>query len=198
MDDFGDNNIMVLCVLKGGYKFCADLVEFIKVLGRNSNKYLETRVEFIRLKSYLVGVLTRCHTQWTRFRAFEHYCRSDINCQTCRICFSHELQLPLFESSQESLLQVIHSFINVKKKKKEECKTKAPLNNLFESFLSLRPLCSVEMISQSFDKSFIEGKCHFFLISSLLSARISCISHIYTPVDWISFESWSDGLTSYQ
>ncbi|XP_033964816.1 phosphoribosyltransferase domain-containing protein 1 [Pseudochaenichthys georgianus] len=56
MDDFADNNnIMVLCVLKGGYKFCADLVEFIKVLGRNSNKYLETRVEFIRLKSYLVG-----------------------------------------------------------------------------------------------------------------------------------------------
>ncbi|KAI9516758.1 hypothetical protein NQZ68_013816 [Dissostichus eleginoides] len=54
MDDFADNNnIMVLCVLKGGYKFCADLVEFIKVLGRNSNKYLETRVEFIRLKSYL-------------------------------------------------------------------------------------------------------------------------------------------------
>lgn len=53
MDDFGDS-IMVLCVLKGGYKFCADLVEFIKVLGRNSNKYLETRVEFIRLKSYQV------------------------------------------------------------------------------------------------------------------------------------------------
>lgn len=46
---------MVLCVLKGGYKFCADLVEFIKVLGRNSGKYLETRVEFIRLKSYQVG-----------------------------------------------------------------------------------------------------------------------------------------------
>uniref|UniRef100_A0A672GMZ0 Un-named sa821 n=1 Tax=Salarias fasciatus TaxID=181472 RepID=A0A672GMZ0_SALFA len=56
MDDFGNNNIMVLCVLKGGYKFCSDLVEFIKVLGRNSGKYLETRVEFIRLKSYLVGL----------------------------------------------------------------------------------------------------------------------------------------------
>ncbi|XP_061777553.1 phosphoribosyltransferase domain-containing protein 1-like isoform X1 [Nerophis ophidion] len=52
-DDFADDNITVLCVLKGGYKFCADLMEFIKVLGRNSNKYLETRVEFIRLKSYL-------------------------------------------------------------------------------------------------------------------------------------------------
>lgn len=55
MDDFQESNIMVLCVLKGGYKFCADLVEFIKVLGRNSGKYLETRVEFIRLKSYQVG-----------------------------------------------------------------------------------------------------------------------------------------------
>lgn len=54
LDDF-TKNITVLCVLKGGYKFCADLVEFIKVLGRNSNKYLETRVEFIRLKSYVVG-----------------------------------------------------------------------------------------------------------------------------------------------
>uniref|UniRef100_A0A8C3GCG8 Phosphoribosyl transferase domain containing 1a n=1 Tax=Cyclopterus lumpus TaxID=8103 RepID=A0A8C3GCG8_CYCLU len=51
-EDFGDC-ITVLCVLKGGYKFCADLVEFIEVLGRNSDKYLETRVEFIRLKSYL-------------------------------------------------------------------------------------------------------------------------------------------------
>uniref|UniRef100_A0A8C3B292 Phosphoribosyl transferase domain containing 1a n=1 Tax=Cyclopterus lumpus TaxID=8103 RepID=A0A8C3B292_CYCLU len=55
-EDFGDC-ITVLCVLKGGYKFCADLVEFIEVLGRNSDKYLETRVEFIRLKSYLVGEL---------------------------------------------------------------------------------------------------------------------------------------------
>ncbi|XP_077364720.1 phosphoribosyltransferase domain-containing protein 1-like [Festucalex cinctus] len=54
VEDFcADANITVLCVLKGGYKFCADLLECIKVLGRNANKYLETRVEFIRLKSYL-------------------------------------------------------------------------------------------------------------------------------------------------
>ncbi|XP_061614720.1 phosphoribosyltransferase domain-containing protein 1-like isoform X2 [Phyllopteryx taeniolatus] len=53
VEDFADDNIVVLCVLKGGYEFCVDLVECIKVLGRNSNKYLETRVEFIRLKSYL-------------------------------------------------------------------------------------------------------------------------------------------------
>ncbi|XP_013860841.1 phosphoribosyltransferase domain-containing protein 1 [Austrofundulus limnaeus] len=53
MDDIEDAKLMVLCVLKGGYKFCSDLVEFIKTLGRSSNRYLETRVEFIRLKSYL-------------------------------------------------------------------------------------------------------------------------------------------------
>ncbi|XP_010899028.2 hypoxanthine-guanine phosphoribosyltransferase isoform X1 [Esox lucius] len=53
MDDIGDHDMVVLCVLKGGYKFCSDLVEFIKVQCRNSNKHLETRVEFIRLKSYL-------------------------------------------------------------------------------------------------------------------------------------------------
>lgn len=55
MEDFEEDQMVVLCVLKGGYKFCVDLVEFIKTLGRNSNRYLETRVEFIRLKSYLVG-----------------------------------------------------------------------------------------------------------------------------------------------
>uniref|UniRef100_A0A3Q3B9P5 Hypoxanthine phosphoribosyltransferase n=1 Tax=Kryptolebias marmoratus TaxID=37003 RepID=A0A3Q3B9P5_KRYMA len=55
MDDFEDTKMTVLCVLKGGYKFCSDLVEYIKTLGRSSNRYLETRVEFIRLKSYLVG-----------------------------------------------------------------------------------------------------------------------------------------------
>ena len=56
MDDIGDHDIVVLCVLKGGYKFCADLVEFIKALSRNSNKSLLMRVDFIRLKSYLVSL----------------------------------------------------------------------------------------------------------------------------------------------
>ncbi|XP_036377823.1 hypoxanthine-guanine phosphoribosyltransferase [Megalops cyprinoides] len=53
MEDIGDHDIVVLCVLKGGYKFCADLVEFIKALSRNSNRSLLMRVDFIRLKSYL-------------------------------------------------------------------------------------------------------------------------------------------------
>lgn len=53
MDDLGDSEIVVLCVLKGGYQFCADLVERIKALSRNSNRTIPMRVHFIRLKSYL-------------------------------------------------------------------------------------------------------------------------------------------------
>lgn len=55
MDDLGDHDIVVLCVLKGGYQFCADLVDRIKALSRNSNHTIPMRVHFIRLKSYLVS-----------------------------------------------------------------------------------------------------------------------------------------------
>ncbi|KAI5612558.1 phosphoribosyl transferase domain containing 1 [Silurus asotus] len=52
-DDLGDQDIVVLCVLKGGHQFCADLVERIQVLNRNSKRSLLMTVDFIRLKSYL-------------------------------------------------------------------------------------------------------------------------------------------------
>ncbi|XP_072042061.1 hypoxanthine-guanine phosphoribosyltransferase-like isoform X2 [Amphiura filiformis] len=50
--DNGDGHMVVLCVLKGGYKFCADLLDFIKALNRNSETSLQLRVDFIRVKSY--------------------------------------------------------------------------------------------------------------------------------------------------
>lgn len=65
MDDLGDHDIVVLCVLKGGYQFCADLVDRIKALSRNSNRSLPMRVHFIRLKSYLVSC-ARCYTGSTQ------------------------------------------------------------------------------------------------------------------------------------
>ncbi|KFV80600.1 Phosphoribosyltransferase domain-containing protein 1, partial [Struthio camelus australis] len=52
MQDIGDNDIVVLCVLKGGYKFCADLVEHIKNLSRNSERFISMKVDFVRVKSY--------------------------------------------------------------------------------------------------------------------------------------------------
>lgn len=55
MQDIGYNDIVVLCVLKGGYKFCADLVEHIKNLSRNSEKFISMKVDFVRLKSYCVS-----------------------------------------------------------------------------------------------------------------------------------------------
>uniref|UniRef100_A0A673NGA1 Un-named sa821 n=1 Tax=Sinocyclocheilus rhinocerous TaxID=307959 RepID=A0A673NGA1_9TELE len=53
LEDIGHHDMMVLCVLKGGYKFCSDLVESIKAQSRSANRRLTTRVEFIRFKSYL-------------------------------------------------------------------------------------------------------------------------------------------------
>ncbi|KAM9791128.1 phosphoribosyltransferase domain-containing protein 1b isoform 1-T1 [Syngnathus typhle] len=53
MDDLGDHDIVVLCVLKGGYQFCADLVDKIKALSCNSDRTIPMRVHFIRLKSYM-------------------------------------------------------------------------------------------------------------------------------------------------
>ncbi|EPY79291.1 phosphoribosyltransferase domain-containing protein 1 [Camelus ferus] len=52
MKDVGYCDIMVLCVLKGGYKFCADLVEHLKNISRNSDRFVSMKVDFIRLKSY--------------------------------------------------------------------------------------------------------------------------------------------------
>ncbi|XP_075826754.1 phosphoribosyltransferase domain-containing protein 1 isoform X3 [Microtus pennsylvanicus] len=52
MKDIGYHDILVLCVLKGGYKFCADLVEHLKNISRYSDRFVSMKVDFIRLKSY--------------------------------------------------------------------------------------------------------------------------------------------------
>lgn len=53
--DMGGHHIVVLCVLKGGYTFFADLLEYIKALNQNSDKSVPLTVDFIRLKSYCVS-----------------------------------------------------------------------------------------------------------------------------------------------
>lgn len=50
----GGHHIVALCVLKGGYKFFADLLDYIKALNRNSDRSIPMTVDFIRLKSYQV------------------------------------------------------------------------------------------------------------------------------------------------
>ena len=70
MKDIGCCDIMVLCVLKGGYKFCADLVEHLKNISRNSDRFVSMKVDFIRLKSYKVSDLFHFHCKTFRMNNF--------------------------------------------------------------------------------------------------------------------------------
>uniref|UniRef100_W5M8C7 Hypoxanthine phosphoribosyltransferase n=2 Tax=Lepisosteus oculatus TaxID=7918 RepID=W5M8C7_LEPOC len=52
IQEIGGYHIVALCVLKGGYTFFADLLNYIKALNRNSDNSLPLTVDFIRLKNY--------------------------------------------------------------------------------------------------------------------------------------------------
>lgn len=58
VQDMGGHHIVALCVLKGGYKFFADLLDYIKVLNQNNDKSVPLTVDFIRVKSYCVSLPT--------------------------------------------------------------------------------------------------------------------------------------------
>ena len=46
--------LVALCVLKGGYQFFTDLLDFIKTYNSNTDRSFQMQVDFIRLKSYVV------------------------------------------------------------------------------------------------------------------------------------------------
>ena len=54
VQDFQNEGIVGLCVLKGGYKFFTDLLDRIKQLNRTSETSVPLAVDFIRIKSYVV------------------------------------------------------------------------------------------------------------------------------------------------
>uniref|UniRef100_A0A672RED5 Hypoxanthine phosphoribosyltransferase 1, like n=1 Tax=Sinocyclocheilus grahami TaxID=75366 RepID=A0A672RED5_SINGR len=58
--DMGGHHIVALCILKGGYKFFADLMDYIKTLNQNRDKSVPLTVDFIRLKSYSNDQSTNC------------------------------------------------------------------------------------------------------------------------------------------
>ncbi|NXQ49402.1 HPRT phosphoribosyltransferase, partial [Catharus fuscescens] len=47
--DMGSHHIVALCVLKGGYKFFADLLDHIKALNQNVDKSVPVTVDFVRV-----------------------------------------------------------------------------------------------------------------------------------------------------
>ncbi|NWI59073.1 HPRT phosphoribosyltransferase, partial [Calyptomena viridis] len=52
MQDMGSHHIVVLCVLKGGYKFLADLLDYTKALNRSDDKAVPVTVDFVRINIY--------------------------------------------------------------------------------------------------------------------------------------------------
>ncbi|NXV09951.1 HPRT phosphoribosyltransferase, partial [Cettia cetti] len=52
MQDMGTHHTVALCVLKGGYKFFADLLDHIKALNQDGDKSLPVTMDFVRIKSY--------------------------------------------------------------------------------------------------------------------------------------------------
>ena len=50
--------LVALCVLKGGYQFFTDLLDFIKTYSSNTDRLFQMHVDFIRLKSYTVRPLS--------------------------------------------------------------------------------------------------------------------------------------------
>ena len=47
--------LVALCVLKGGYQFFTDLLDFIKTYNSTAEHSFQMQVDFIRLKSYVVS-----------------------------------------------------------------------------------------------------------------------------------------------
>lgn len=48
--------LVALCVLKGGYQFFTDLLDFIKTYSANADRSFQMQVDFIRLQSYVVSI----------------------------------------------------------------------------------------------------------------------------------------------
>ncbi|XP_009070485.1 PREDICTED: hypoxanthine-guanine phosphoribosyltransferase-like [Acanthisitta chloris] len=52
VQDLGSHHIVALCILKGGYKFFADLLDHIKALNQNGDQSVPITVDFVRIKSH--------------------------------------------------------------------------------------------------------------------------------------------------
>lgn len=76
VQDMGGHHIVALCVLKGGYKFFADLLDYIKALNQNSDKSVPLTVDFIRVKSYCVSLPTQFIYRTRLWISRSHFCPS--------------------------------------------------------------------------------------------------------------------------
>jgi len=57
VSDLSFEPVVAICILKGGYRFFADLCDKIQAIGRNSDHSIPMSMDFIRLHSYLVNTV---------------------------------------------------------------------------------------------------------------------------------------------
>jgi len=50
--EFNSESMILLCILKGGFRFTQDLMDALNSLNRNSGKSIQLGLDFLRLKSY--------------------------------------------------------------------------------------------------------------------------------------------------
>ena len=55
-DEFASEPVTVLCVLKGGYRFFADLCDKMMLLSQTATQPTPVSVDFIRVSSYVVSI----------------------------------------------------------------------------------------------------------------------------------------------
>lgn len=102
-ESFNGESMTILCVLKGGFKFGQDLMEYIKTINRNAGKSIQLGLDFIRLKSYTV--LTIYFKSWLFFFKF---CPS--LCPSVCVCVCRFVSVRLYFD-----LSVCLSFVNLLK-----------------------------------------------------------------------------------
>ena len=113
--DMGGHHIVALCVLKGGYKFFADLLDYIKALNQNSDKSVPLTVDFIRVKSYCVSCLFSFHFPDPLVLMWGVWCGVGRNTNESNLISSELSHSPLGSKSRDSRCNV-QTF-----KKKRKC-----------------------------------------------------------------------------
>ncbi|XP_066928590.1 hypoxanthine-guanine phosphoribosyltransferase-like [Clytia hemisphaerica] len=52
IEDYGGQSVTLLCVLKGGFRFCQDIMATVERLNTSAEKTVQMNIDFIRAKSY--------------------------------------------------------------------------------------------------------------------------------------------------
>jgi len=117
--DLSSEPLVAICILKGGYRFFADLCDKIQAIGRNSERSIPMSLDFIRLKSYEVSLIIlltwRIYVYRNVYELTVNFVRINklkhSNIYTCSCLPFHRMitQLDKFVLSVETVLPVFRT-----------------------------------------------------------------------------------------